>query len=107
VAGAAADVGDVDARLEALDESRYNGQGPVNERGVVDRAGLVVQLFLQARICRVRDAATLPKALNDIALDAPEEREVRRIAAMLSGPAARVSDAACSAGRLYVRSRGS
>ena len=78
MAGAAADVGDVDARLEALDEPRNDGKGLVDERCVEDRPRLVVELLLEARISGVGHAAAVSEALDDLALDAPDQREVGR-----------------------------
>jgi len=101
VPGPAADVRDVDARRESVKKAGDEGQGPLDEGGIEDRASNLTDERVDARVLGVDDPAppwrkqstswlsTLPNIANCCAMRA-----------RLFGPAARVSAPACSGGSL-------
>src|SRR4029079_3195016 len=66
VTGSAADVGDVDARPEALDEAAHQRQGDLDEGGVVDGAAVLGHQGLESRERRIPNAAAVAEAAQDV-----------------------------------------
>ncbi len=66
---AAADVGHVDAGLQARREAGHERQDRVDQRGVVDCGAVLGHQLLEARERRVRDAAAVAEALDQRLLD--------------------------------------
>ena len=76
VAGSAADVGDVDARPEALDEAGHQRQGDLDEGGVVDGAAVLGHQGLKSRERGIPDAAAVAEAAQDVVFDLGEQPDV-------------------------------
>ena len=74
VALPAANVRNIDTRLQPLDEARHEGQGNVDESGVEYLGALFGHHPLECGVGGIRDAAALPEALDDLVLDVPHER---------------------------------
>ena len=74
VALPAANVRDIDPRLQPLDQPGHERQGHVDKSGVEHLGALFGHHLLKCGVGGIRDAAALAEALDDLVLDVPHER---------------------------------
>ena len=78
MSGSGADIQDVDAPLELLDDTKSQRQDRVDQRRVVNPRRLVSLDHLECVVGGVRHTASLPEDANDLGLDRSHERRVLR-----------------------------